>query len=1129
MPTCFACKTDISGDAVRCGHCDLVIATRCPACSAVNQAAAKFCSQCGLNLAASAIPGQGRWRDRGAERRQLTVMFYDLVGSTGLAAKLDPEDVREFIGAFHRHVAEIMVKFGGFVAQYMGDGGLVYFGYPNGDEDSVELAIRAGLEAVETVGGLRLPSSNEVQSPPLQQPRIRVGIATGMVVVGEALGTGALSAVDVAGETPNLASRMQSLAEPDTVIIDAQTRRLAGRLFEYRDLGSIPLKGYAQPAHVWQVMRGAARVSRFEARRDCDVPQPNGRRKETAILLSRWRQARAGNGQVVLISGEAGIGKSHLTAVMLGLLRNQRHARLRYFCSARQQDSPLDPFIRQIESAAGFERSDSPACKREKLNRALALEGQRAEDVALLANLLSLPEGEADPQLQMTAQQRRRKTIEALIRQPELLFRDRPVLAVFEDIHWLDPTSLELLNMAIARTAVSPVLLVVTFRPGFSLSCRNEKHVTHIALGPLPPPDAAALVRRFAGDEKLPAEIVNEIVERTDGVPLFLEELTRAVRDAGATDKARGSGASPSPAQDVPPTLQASMLARLDRLGSAKAVAQIAAAIGRDFSRELLAAVTRASADQLTRDLDRLVENGVVARRRLPDSSFTFRHVLLRDAAYGTLLRETRYSLHQRIVHVLERDYPDVAALQPELLAQHCADARLAEKSAGYWLLAGQQALGRSATLEAIARLRRGLQIAKTVPDQATRERCELKLELALGPALIAAKGYTAAETIESYARARELSAHSNLSPQLVAVLHGQWMQALMRNDMTQARQLSDELHDLGQARNDLYWRWQGSYACGVTCFPTGDFVAARHHLERTLALYHDARESVLPSAAGEAGQFLRLLNLDEGHVVVLAYLSWVLLYLGHFDEARARCAEALDNARRFAQAYPLTHALNGAAFVELTLGDFAAALRLLDELDAALEEHGIAYYRPMSQIWRGWCLAASGEQVLGLQHLVRGLAAYRAAGAEVYVPAFLRFLAEAYRVAGQPENALARLDEAARIMLASNAHGDEGEMLRVRGLTLLDLNDPVGAEECLRTAIKVAREKSAELWELRAATDLGRLLRSRGRSAEAHQMVLSVCGLFPEDAARDVTRARALLEELSLFSRIAPATGIRA
>ncbi|MGH9642101.1 MAG: ATP-binding protein, partial [Terriglobales bacterium] len=638
---------------------------------------------------------------------------------------------------------------------------------------------------------------------------------------------------------------------------------------------------------------------------------------------------------------------------------------------------------------------------------------------------------------------------------------------------------------------------------------------------PLPRPDAATLVRRLAGEEGLPAELVNEIVERTDGVPLFLEELTRAVRDAGGTDKALEPVASPSSGRDVPSTLQASLLARLDRLGSAKAVAQIAAAIGRDFSGELLAAVTRAGADQLARDLDRLVESGVVSRQRLPNFSYTFRHVLLRDAAYGTLLRETRYSLHQRIVHVLESDYPDIAALQPELLAQHCADARLAEKAARYWLLAGQHALARSAMLEAIARLRRGLQVAKTVPDQATRERCELKLELALGPALIAAKGYTAAETIESYARARALSAHSNLSPQLVAVLHGQWMQALMRNDLTQAGQLAEELHDLGEARNDLYWRWQGSEACGVTCFPTGDFLAARHHLERALALYHDACESVRPSAAGEAGQFLRLLNLDEGHVVVLAYLSWVLMYLGHFEEARARCAEALNIARGFAQAYPLTHALNGAAFVELTLGDYAAAVRHLDELDATLEDHGIAYYRPMSRMFRGWCLVAQGEPLVGLQHLARGLATYRAAGTEVYVPAFLRFLAEAYRAAGQPEKALTQLDEAARIMVASNAHGDEGEMLRVRGLCLLDLNDLLGAEKCLRAAIEVAHEKSAKLWELRAATDLANLLRSRGRSAEAHQMVLAVCGLFPADTAADVAGARALLEELSHFSPI--------
>jgi tetratricopeptide (TPR) repeat protein len=406
------------------------------------------------------------------------------------------------------------------------------------------------------------------------------------------------------------------------------------------------------------------------------------------------------------------------------------------------------------------------------------------------------------------------------------------------------------------------------------------------------------------------------------------------------------------------------------------------------------------------------------------------------------------------------------------------------------------------------------LQVAKSLPDQAKREQYEFELELALGPALIAAKGYTAPETIDSYARARELAARMNQPLQLISVLHGQWMQALMRNEMPLARQLSKELLDLGEARDDVYWKWQGCESCGVTCFPAGDFVAARNYLERAVVLYRDARDTVRPKAIVDEGQFLRLLNLDEGHVVVLAYLSWVLMYLGFLDQARARGGEALEEARRCGQAYPVTHALNGAAYVALTLGDYMGALRHLDDLDAVIEEHGIAYYRPMSRIWRGWCTAALGDSH-GLQQLTSGLAAYRQAGTHVYVTAFLRFLADAYRRVGQPRDGLLELDEAAHLMQISGAHGDEAEMHRVRGETLLDLDDEQGAEASLRTAVEVARRRDAKLCELRASIDLARLWQRQGRRAEAYDLLASICSWFQGGGLAELEDARALLKVL--------------
>jgi len=1030
-----------------------------------------------------------------AERRQVTVMFSDLVGSTALSARMDPEDLREVISAYQKCVAEAVQRFGGFVAKYMGDGVLVYFGYPQAHEDDAERAVRAGLELVQGGGGLK-------SGAPLQT---RVGIATGLVVVGDLIGSGEAQERGIVGETPNLAARLQSIAEPNTVVIAESTRKLLGNLFDLQDLGTQELKGVSGLVQSWAALRPSSVESRFEALRAATTPLI-GRDEEVALLMNRWEQAKGGDGQVVLISGEPGIGKSRLAETIVERLAAEPHIRLRYFCSPHHQDSALHPVISQLERAAKFQREDTTQQKLEKLEALLSkgTDDPLREAAPLIADLLRVPTGDRYLGLELTPQKLKEKTLAALIAQVDGLSRREPLLMVYEDFHWSDPTTRELVEMLIDRVSTLRVLVVISFRPEFTPSWVGRPHVTQLILRRLAPLQRAEMIARVTGGKALPKEIADQIINRTDGVPLFIEELTKSVVESGLMIETGEGYAVTGPAVPlaIPTTLHASLLARLDRLAPTREVAQIAAALGRSFSHDLISAVAQMPRQKLDEALEQLVHAELIFRRGIPpDAEYTFKHALVQDAAYSTLLRSRRQQIHGRIVTTLEDQFPEVAAAEPALMAQHCKEAGLKEKTVQFWLKAGQQALARSATTEAVAQLRKGLEILSELPDGTATQLQELELLSALGSALTAAKGWSSADVSDTCSRARSLAEQLGRAEYLVPLIMAQYAFHLVRAEHKLALPLTDQLKKLGESRNDVSVQWLGCGLEGTTRFLLGELGPGRALLERFYRLSDPAHRTI------EGLSF-------DAYAVLLTWFALALAYSGYVDQARSRMHEALSEARRLKHAHTLAHVL---VFTDWLDWLVCSPIVHSTETIELSREHGFPHYLGWGLAYRGKALIELGHGQEAAELLTQGLKELRASEGVVSTPMLLTWLAEAHAMLGQPAKARSYLAEAAHVVEATEERVSEAELLhRVPGDLLNAIGDRDAAERRYRRSLEVAERQGARLFQLRASTSLARLWRDEGKPTEARDLLTPICGWFTEGFDSAVLQqAKSLLDEL--------------
>jgi class 3 adenylate cyclase/predicted ATPase len=1041
------------------------------------------------------------------ERRQVTVMFADLVNSTALSASMDPEDVREIISAYQQCVAETVHRFDGYVARYVGDGALIYFGYPRAHEDDAERAVGAGLELIVAVTNLH-------KCPP---QKIRAGIATGLVVVGHLISSGESEERGIVGETPNLAARLQGIAEANAIVVAETTRRLVGDLFIFQDLGLRELKGIAGPIRAWAVLQPNSVASRFEALHATGMTALVGREKQIDLLLQCWRKAKKGKGQVVLLSGEAGIGKSRLTATVMELLAKEQHTRLRYFCSPQHTNSAFHPIVGQMERAAAFARGDTLNTKLDKLDAILRRSATSVSDTALIAEMLSLPNDGRYPLLDLDPRLRRQKTLEALIRQMKSLSRSAPVLMIFEDAHWADPTSLEVFDRVIREIASHRVLLIMTFRMEFERPWIGHAHVSAITLNRLAPSEAGVMINHIASNKQLLESVRHDIIERTDGIPLFVEEMTKAVLEAECEGKARRTAASvPSPALAVPASLQASLMARLDRLGVAKELTQIGAAIGREFSHTLLAAVAGMPEAKVRRELERAIRAGLLFRQGdPPNANYLFKHALVQDAAYGLLLREPMRKLHEQIAEILESKFCDIIETKPELLARHCFEAGQIEKAAKLWGKAGHRSAQRSALVEAREQLSQALHLIATLSDSfrtPALRRDEIELQVALITPLLHISGYASPETRAAVERGRELIEQAGALGEppedplcLFSVLYASWVANLVAFDGDVVRELAIQFLDLAEKQSTTGPLMIGHRLVGLSLLHIGDIPDGREHLDRAFALYNSVEHRPLAVRFGQ----------DVG-AATLSWRSIAFWLLGYPQISLADTDLALKIAREIGHSATLLYVLNFSVWTHIHRGNFAPAAALIDEFAALKDQTNSSFWAAWGMMQQGCIFGLTGKTSDAVQTIATGVTAMRSTGTTMWMPVWLSNLAAASAKLGQFDDAERLIREAVTAMETTKERWYAAEVYRIAGeIALLSEPDVAKGAAHIARALAIARHQQAKSWELRAATSMARLWHDQGRRQQAHDLLAPVHSWFTEGFdTLDLIQAKRLLDQ---------------
>ena len=1020
-----------------------------------------------------------------AERRHLTVMFCDLVGSTAISAKLDAEEWRELVGAYLDAASAAVTEMGGHVAKKLGDGLMSLFGYPVAQENDSERAVRAALSIQRALAELN--RKNEGTGKPTLTARI--GLETGSVVVD--------AAGEIYGDAPNVAARVQALAEPGEVVVTARVQRQVAGLFVAEERGSHTLKGVPEPVVLFRMVRASGGGRRAGQR---NLTPLVGRDDETTMLMRRWERARQGDGQLVLIVGEPGIGKSRLIEEFHVRLGDVPHTWVEWSCSQLLQNTPLHPIAEWGRQRFGG--VDLPAARRlEELESLLVqIKLDPAENTCLLAPLLDIP---LPPEraLSLAPEELRRRQLAALTGLAMAGARVQPVVLAFEDLHWADPTTLDVLRGIAERGALAPLLVVATTRPEFRPPWGMRSHHSTISLAPLDRGQVQQMVAELSARHALPRNVAEDVASRTGGVPLFVEEVTRLLLERDE----QGGGI-----QAIPATLQQSLMARLDRLGPAREVAQVGSVIGRDFSYGLLRAVAGMEDAPLQIALERLAEADILlVQGLLPDADYRFKHALIQDATYENLLKSRRQALHRRVAELLRDNTAGGDAAEPEMLAHHFTQAGMTEASVEWWDKAGQHSMTCSALVEADTQFARALsQIAALPPTPATR-REQIKLQVARITTLMHIKGYAALAAAEQARLLIEQAEALGEPPEdpllLFSVLYGFFGANVVAFNGDACRELAAQFLSLAEKQGATVPLMVGHELMGSSLLITGEIAEGRAYLDREIALYDPAEHSPLMMRFG-------------GGMMGICVRSWALWLLGYPEAALASAQDAVKRAREIGQAGSLMQALDISVSPLILCGDYLAAKSQLDELTALADEKGAALWKAEGMILRGWVSALTGKASNAVEMITTGLFAFQSTGATIRVPEHTSHLASAYADVGHFEDAWRCIGDAITALEKANERWFEAEVYRLAGEIALKLpqSDSTQAQSYFERALAVARQQQAKSWELRAAMSLARLWRSQGKPQQARELLAPVYGWFTEGFdTLDLKEAKVLLEEL--------------